>query len=120
MPTLQELFKKYNLTPNAMPASGPRSKLLYQADRMLKELASYTDVSQLDGETTKYWWAPQAVNSHRRVAMRYGGQVEDGTAFYVENNIAAVKKLIEELHKVITDSTDATWAEEEARRAKKS
>jgi hypothetical protein len=120
MPTLQELFKKYNLDPSAMPASGPRAKLLYQVDRMLKELATYTDVRQLDGETTKYWWAPQAVNGHRRVAMRYGGQVVDGTAFYVENSIDAVKQLIENMNKVITDSDDATWAEEEARRAKKS
>ena len=120
MPSLQDLFKKHNLDPNATPKDGPRSKLLYQVDRMLKQIDTYTDTAELNGDTTKYWWAPQPVNGKRRVTMRYAGQVVDKSAFYVDDSLAAVKALLQQFKNVITDSDDATWADEEERRAKKS
>lgn len=120
MPTLQELFKKYNLVPNGSPNSGPRARLLAQVDRMLKEISSYKEAAEMNGDTTKYWWAPQPVNGQRRVAMRYGGQVVQETAFYVDDSLPAVKALLQEFKQIITDSDDATWAAEEERRAKKS
>jgi|GEM_PF-6846361 len=52
MPTLQELFKKYNLVPNGSPNSGPRARILAQVDRMLKEISSYC---QRRGENGHIW-----------------------------------------------------------------
>lgn len=119
MPTLQELLKKHNINVEDNPSSGPRAKLLTQADRMLTELAKYKTEQELDGESTQYWWAPQSVNGKRRVTMRYGGKVVEGAAVYTDNTIEGVKAAVEAFKAVIADSDDATWADEEARRKKK-
>lgn len=119
MPTLQELLKKHNIKVEDNPSSGPRAKLLAQADRMLSELAKYKTEQELDGDTTQYWWAPQSVSGKRRVSMRYGGKVVEGAAVYADNTLDAVKKAIEDFKTVIVDSDDETWADEEARRKKK-
>ena len=65
MPTLEELFSKYNITPSAGPTSGPRTKLLAQAVRMLKELKGYTSeryewhkLTVLVGAAERIWSAP--------------------------------------------------------------
>ena len=120
MPTLEELLKKHNIVVSDNPSSGPRAKLLAQADRMLKELNKYKAEDELDGENAQFWWSPQSVNGKRKVVMRYGGKVVEDTGVYVDNTLAAVKEMIEAYKAVITDSDDATWASEEARRKKKS
>jgi hypothetical protein len=119
MPTLQELLKKHNIKVEDNPSSGPRAKLLAQADRMLSELAKYKTEQELDGDTTQYWWAPQSVSGKRRVSMRYGGKVVEDTAVYADNTLEAVKKAVEDFKAVIVDSDDETWAAEEERRKKK-
>lgn len=119
MPTLQELLKKHDIKVEDNPSSGPRAKLLNQADRMLLELAKYKTEQDLDSDSTQFWWAPQSVNGKRRVTMRYGGKVIEGVAVYADNTLEAVKAAIEGFKAVISDSDDATWADEEARRKKK-
>lgn len=119
MPTLEELFKKHNITLSASPQSTTRSKLLVQADRMLRTLEDYKSSSDLDGSTTKYWWAPQSNGGQRRVAMRYGGKIVENTSSYVDDSIAAVTAHIKTLRTIIEESDNDTWAAEEARRAKK-
>jgi DNA polymerase II small subunit/DNA polymerase delta subunit B len=120
MPTLQELFDKYNIDTAATPQSGARSKLMIQANRMLNELKSYKTEQELDGTSSQYWWAPQSVEGQRRISMRYGGKVVPNTAAYVDNTLKAVTDHIETLKKIIEESNEATWADEEERRAKKS
>jgi hypothetical protein len=119
MPSLEELKKKYNIETSAGPQSGPKAKLLTQADRMLAELAKYKTEQELDGTTTQYWWAPQSVNGQRRISMRYGGKVVEDMAIYADNTLAAVKQAIETFRSLIQDSDDSTWAHEEERRKKK-
>ena len=119
MPTLDELFKKYNIEANVNPKAGPRAKLLSQANRMLKELAKYKTEQELDGETTQYWWAPKSVDGKRRVSARYSGKVVEGMAAYPANTLEAVKDTIETFRNLIKDSDDETWAHEEERRKKK-
>ena len=119
MPTLEELFSKYNITPSAGPTSGPRTKLLAQADRMLKELKESTSENSMDGTSSQYWWAPQSVSGQRRVSMRYGGKIVENTSVYVDNSLKAITDHITVLRKIIEESDDATWASEEARRQKK-
>ena len=51
--------------------------------------------------------------------MRYGGKVVDNTAAYVDNTLKAVTEHVELLKKIIEESDDATWAEEEVKRSKK-
>ena len=119
MPTLEELKKKYNIESSTGPQSGPRAKLLAQADRMLAELAKYKAEDELDGTTPQYWWAPQAVNGKRRISMRYGGKVVEDMAIYADNTLAGVKAALDTFKQLIEDSDDATWAHEEERRKKK-
>ena len=119
MPTLDELFNKYSITPSAGPTSGPRTKLLAQADRMLKKLKESTSENDMDGTSSQYWWAPQSVSGQRRVSMRYGGKIVENTSVYVDNSLKAITDHITVLRKIIEESDDATWASEEARRQKK-
>ncbi len=119
MPTLEELLKKHDITVSDNPSSGPRAKLMAQAERMLNQLNKYKAEDELDGDNAQFWWSPQSVDGKRRVVMRYGGKIVEGTGVYVDNTLAAVKKMIETYKAVITDSDDATWADEEARRKKK-
>jgi hypothetical protein len=119
MPTLEELLKKHNIKVEDNPSSGPKAKLLAQADRMLTELKKYKTEQELDGDSTQYWWAPQSVNGKRRVSLRYGGKVVEGAAMYADNTLDAVKAAVEAFKAVVADSDDATWAAEEARRKKK-
>lgn len=94
MPSLQDLMKKHNITPEDSPASGPRAKLLYQADRMLAELDKYKTEQELDGPNTQYWWAPKSVNGKRRVSARYGGKVVEGLAKYADNTLDSVRATV--------------------------
>jgi hypothetical protein len=119
MPTLEELLKKHKIVVSDSASSGPRSKLLAQADRMLKQLNSYKAEDELDGNSSQYWWSPQSVDGKRRVAMRYGGKIVENTGVYVDNTLPAVKAIVEAYKNVILDSDDATWADEEERRRKK-
>lgn len=119
MPTLDELFKKHNVTLSVSPQSTTRSKLLAQADRMIRTLEDYKVSSDLDGTSTKYWWAPQSNEGQRRVAMRYGGKIVENTSSYVEDNVDSVKAHIKVLRTIIEESDNETWADEEARREKK-
>lgn len=119
MPSLQDLMKKHNIKPEDSPASGPRAKLLYQADRMLTELDKYKTEQELDGPNTQYWWAPKSVNGKRRVSARYGGKVVEDLAVYADNTLADVRAKVELFKKLIEDSDDETWADEEVRRKKK-
>jgi hypothetical protein len=119
MDWLQGLMREQGLEPQSSPSASLRSKLLSQADRMLKELEKYKTEAELDDNGTKFWWAPQSVNGQRRIVMRFSGKTIDGTATYVANTLDAVKSGIAKMRKVIEMSTDAQWAEEEARRRKK-
>ena len=119
MPTLDELLKKYNIDATVNPQSGPRAKLLSQANRMLEQLGKYKTEQELDGVTTQYWWAPQSVDGKRRVSARYSGKVVEGMAVYADNTLEAVKAAVDTFRKLIEESDDATWAHEEERRKKK-
>jgi hypothetical protein len=118
-PTLEELMKKYNIEPATVQTSGPRAKLLAQADRMLDTLAKYKAEDELDGDTTTYWWSPQSVYGKRRISARYGGKVVLGLSVLADNTLPSVRENIETIRKLIDDSTDETWAAEEERRKKK-
>ncbi|WP_157132342.1 hypothetical protein [Roseobacter sp. AzwK-3b] len=118
-PTLEELIKEFGIEPASTQTSGPRAKLLAQADRMLTELDKYKGEDELDGDTTRFWWAPQSVYGKRRVSARYGGKVVEGLTTTTDNTLASVRSTIETLRKLIEKSTDDTWAAEEERRKKK-
>lgn len=117
-PKLDELMKEFGIEPATAQTAGPRSKLLGQADRMLTELDKYKAEDELDGETTRFWWAPQSVNGKRRVSARYGGKVVQGFSTTVDNTLPAVRSAVEAFKKVIEKSTDETWDDEEERRKK--
>lgn len=119
MPTLEELLKKHGITPAENPNTGPRAKLLTQADRMLKEIGEYKDASELDSPNAKFWWAPQAVNGKRKVTAKYGGRAVEGMATYVDDTLGAVEGVLKSFKAVIEDSDDDTWAGEEEKRRKK-
>jgi hypothetical protein len=118
MPSLDELLKQFGIDNSAAAISSPRGKLLAQADRMLAELDKYKTEAELDGESAKYWWAPQSVNGKRRITARYGSKAVKGFTAYADNTLDSVRESIQTFRKVIEASDDDTWAEEEKRRQK--
>ena len=118
MPTLEELLKKHGVTPMENPSSGPRSKLLNQVNRMLQEIENYESTADMDAENAKFWWAPQSVNGKRKITAKYGGRAVSGMSTYVDDNLDAVKAMLQTYKKVIEESDDDTWAEEEDKRKK--
>jgi hypothetical protein len=116
MPTLEELLKKHGINASETAPTSPRGKLLAQVDRMLKEIAKYKSNADLNGKSTKYWWAPQAVNGKRKISARYANKVVSGFTAYIDDDLASVKKALEKFKAVIEESDDATWSDEEARR----
>ncbi|WP_213686354.1 hypothetical protein [Roseicyclus sp.] len=116
MPTLEELLKKHGVTPMDNPSSGPRAKLLSQADRMIKEIGNYEHAGDMNAENAKFWWAPQAVNGKRKLTAKYGGRAVDGMSTYVDDSLDAVKAMLNSYKAIIEDSDDATWAAEEDKR----
>jgi hypothetical protein len=119
MDWLQDLMRKEGLEPQNSASASLRSKLLMQADRMQAELDKYKTEAELDGNNSKFWWAPQSVDGQRRVVMRAGSKIVDGTSIYVDNTLSGVRAGIDKLRKVNESTTDAQWADEEARRKKK-
>ena len=119
MPSLDELLKKHGVKTMENPSTGPRAKLLNQANKMLAEINEYENASEMDGVNAKFWWAPQSVNSKRKVTARYGGRAVDGLSTYVDDTLKAVKAELEKFHAVIEDSDDATWEREEEKRKTK-
>ena len=119
MDWLQNLMREQGLEPQNSANTGLRSKLLAQADRMLDEISKYKTEEELDGNGSKFWWAPQSVSGQRRIVMRSGSKTVDGSATYVENTLTAVRTGIEQMRKAIEASKDEQWADEEERRKKK-
>mgnify|MGYP001000330602 CR=1 FL=1 len=117
-PTLEELIKEFGIEPVSTQTSGPRARLLAQADRMLAELDKYKGEDELDGDTTRFWWAPKSVYGKRRISVRYGGKVVPGLSTTVDNTLPSVRASIETFRQLIEKSTDDTWAAEEERRKK--
>ena len=118
MPTLEELLKRHGIDTSTAAPSSPRGMLLAQADRMLNELKKYKTEAELDGSSAKYWWAPQSVNGKRRITARYGNKAVQNFSMYADNTLDSVRDTIVNFKKVIEDSDDATWADEEKRRQK--
>ena len=116
MPTLEELLKEFGYDSSGDAPGNPRGKLLAQADRLLNELAKYKSNSELNSKSTKYWWAPQAVNGKRKITVRYANKAVQNFSHYANDTIDDVKRVITDFKSIIEKSDDATWAAEEARR----
>jgi hypothetical protein len=119
MDWLQEAMRKEGLEPQSSANASLRSKLLQQADRMLKVLDGYKTEQELDDSGSKFWWAPQSVDGQRRVVMRAGSKIVDNSSCYADNTIPAVKDAITKMRAVIENSKNEDWAAEEERRSKK-
>lgn len=119
MDWLQEAMRKEGLEPQSSANASLRSKLLQQADRMLAELDKYKTEAELDGNGSKFWWAPQSVEGQRRVVMRASAQIVENSSCYADNTLPAVKDAITKMRSVIENSKNEDWAAEEDRRSKK-
>ena len=59
------------------------------------------------------------MGTQRRVSMRYGGLVVQGSASMTDDTISAVKQRIKQYRTIVEESVEDTWASEEERRRKK-
>ena len=118
MDWLKDAMREKGLEPQTTARAPLRSKLLSKADRMLAELDSYSTEAELDGNGVKFWWGEKSVNGQRRLVMRDGGKVVDGSVTYVENTVDAVREGIAAMRDIIANSTAEQWAEAEAARRK--
>ena len=115
MPTRNDLLKKHGVTPMENPSSGPRSKLLNQVNRMLREIENYESTADMNGDNARFWWAPQSVDGKRKITPKYSNRAVDGIATYVDDNLDAVKEVLQSYKAIIEERTDETGADEEAR-----
>lgn len=120
MSVIKGLLEKRGITLSNGRVSGPRARLLQQADVMLNKLKAMKTVAELDSETTtQNWWSPKANQDERRIVMRYAGMTVDDTSAYVANTLEAITSTITEYKAAIMETSDADWADEEAKRKKK-
>lgn len=100
-----------------------RERLIDAADKQIQKLDEVGANGSLDynfKETKKrWWWASSAVDGKRPVKMyldnKIVGEAEDALA--VDDNWAAVRKIIEGLKEQITSTSDNYWDKEIKRRA---
>ena len=120
MSVIKALLEKRGIVVSNSRVSGPRSRLLQQADSMLSKLSKFKSASELDSQTTSQnWWSPMPHQDQRRIIMRYAGMTVDDTSTYVANTLEAVTATIKAYKQAIEESTDADWADEDAKRKKK-
>lgn len=119
MTSLSELFKKHGISTAEGRAYDAKSRLITQADTMLRKLDAMKDNSELESATSSQnWWSNKRMGTQRRVSMRYGGLVVQGSASMTDDTISAVKQRIQQYRTIIEESTEDTWTEEEQRRKK--
>lgn len=119
MDWLKEAMRDKGLEPQTTARAPLRSKLLSKADKQLAVLKTYQTEAELDGNGVKFWWGEKSVNGQRRLVMRDGGKVVDGSVTYVENSLPAVTAGIAAMRDIIVNSTAEQWAEAEAARIKR-
>lgn len=118
MPTILELMAKYGVEQATLSSSSPRHKALSQANKMLEKLAKYSNVSELNSETSNQnWWSGKPSGGKRRITCRYDSKVFPDLSVLSDNTLEAVKKNIEILKKIIQEMDDSEWVHEEERRS---
>jgi len=118
MPTILELMAKYGVEQATLSSSSPRHKALSQANKMLEKLVKYSNVAELNSETSNQnWWSGKPSGGKRRITCRYDSKVFPDLAIISDDTLEAVKQNIEILKKIIQEMDDADWAREEERRA---
>jgi hypothetical protein len=98
-------------------SSGPKSKVLAQADSMLTKLSKMKSPDDMNSiSSNQNWWAIKPFGDYRKVTMRYGGRVVEGATETVEDSLEAVREAIRAMRRAIEKTTDADWADEEKKR----
>jgi hypothetical protein len=120
MSVIKDLLEERGIVVTNSRVSGPRARLLQQANAMIAKLSDFTEPTQLDSKTTSQnWWSPMPHQDKRRIIMRYAGMTVDETSTYVDNTLEAVMNTIAIYKLAIEKTTDADWADEELKRKKK-
>ncbi len=120
MSIIKNLLEERGVVVTNSRVSGPRARLLQQANAMIAKLSELTKPSQLDSKTTSQnWWSPMPHQDKRRIIMRYAGMTVDDTSTYVDNTLEAVMDTVAIYKQAIEKTTDADWADEELKRKKK-
>jgi hypothetical protein len=69
--------------------------VLAQADAMLTKLSRMTTPDEMNSSSSNQnWWAIKPAGDYRKVTIRYGGRVVEGSTETVEDNLEAVRKAI--------------------------
>ena len=119
MSKILELLRAEGLKLDGSKSSGPRAKVLAQADSMLEKLEKMSSPDEMNSKTSNQnWWAPKSKGNKRVVTMRYGGRMVAGASETVENTIEAVVNVITMMRRAIENTSDSDWANEEEKRRK--
>jgi hypothetical protein len=112
-----EFLRAEGLKLDGAKSTGPKAKVLGQADAMLSKLSKMTSPDEMDSKSSNQnWWAIKPTGDYRKVTMRYGGLVVDGASESVDNTIDAVREVIRAMRKAVEKTTDADWEAEEKKR----
>jgi hypothetical protein len=119
MSRILELLRAEGLKLDGAKSTGPRSRVLAQADAMLIKLSRMTTHDEMNSSSSNQnWWAIKPVGDYRKVTMRYGGRVVEGSTETVEDNLDAVRETVRAMRRAVEKTTDADWTYEENRRKK--
>lgn len=118
MSRILELMRAEGLKLEGAKSTGPRARVLAQADAMLTKLSKMTSPDEMNSSSSNQnWWAIKPVGDYRKVTARYGGRVVEGVTETVENSIDAVREAIRAMRRAVEKTTDADWADEEKKRS---
>lgn len=117
MSRVLDLLRAEGLNLDGARSSGPRDRVISQADAMLTKLSKMTSPDEMNSSSSNQnWWAIKPIGDHRKVTMRYSGRVVEGATVTVDNTLEAVREAIRLMRRGVEKTTDADWSEEEAKR----
>lgn len=110
---------KLGYNPATSTGDSPRSKLIYQADKMLEKLKGYKKTEDLNyDDSNTLWWAGKASGGKRRIQMYYASRKVGDTGFEVEDSLQAVTKAINEVRLKVLDTLPEEFFDKEEKRRK--
>jgi len=114
-----EAMGKLGYAPASSTGDSPRSKLIYQADKMLEKLKGYKNTADLNyDDSNTLWWAGKPSGGKRRIQMYYASRKVGDSGVDVEDSLEAVTKAINEIRVKVLDNLPEEFFDNEEKRRK--
>jgi hypothetical protein len=110
---------KLGYNPATSTGDSPRSKLIYQADKMLDKLKACKKTEDLNyDDSNTLWWAGKASGGKRVIQMYYASRKVGDSRVEVDDSLDAVTKAIKEIRLKVLDNLPEEFFDNEEKRRK--